>query len=97
MLDTTYNFGGLDTGFCYVAQAVLKLSILLPQHLECWDFRCVPLCRSFIFNLIFVMLGIKLRASQMLGKHCTTGSYLQHCNPFKSGNSLFLSPFIIGN
>jgi hypothetical protein len=25
-----------------VAQAGLKFMILLPQSLECWDYRCVP-------------------------------------------------------
>jgi hypothetical protein len=27
---------------CYVAQAGIKLVILLPQHLKCWDYRCDP-------------------------------------------------------
>jgi hypothetical protein len=31
-----------ETGSCYVAQAGLKLEILLPQPLQCWDYRCVP-------------------------------------------------------
>jgi hypothetical protein len=31
----------LLTGSCYVAQAVLKLIILLPQSSECWDYKHV--------------------------------------------------------
>jgi hypothetical protein len=30
-----------ETGFCYVAQPGLKLSILLSQPPECWDYRRV--------------------------------------------------------
>jgi hypothetical protein len=29
-----------ETGFWYVAQGGLKLSILLPQPPECWNYRC---------------------------------------------------------
>jgi hypothetical protein len=32
------------TGSGYVAQASLKLTILLPQPPECWDYRQMPLC-----------------------------------------------------
>ena len=28
----------------YVAQASLKLMILLPQSSKCWDYRCAPPC-----------------------------------------------------
>jgi hypothetical protein len=31
-----------ETGFHYVAQAGLKLAILLLQLPKCWDYRCVP-------------------------------------------------------
>jgi hypothetical protein len=34
--------GVFETRFCYVAQAVLELKILLPQLPKCWDYRRVP-------------------------------------------------------
>jgi hypothetical protein len=32
-----------NTGFRYLAQASLKLMILLLRASECWGYRCVPL------------------------------------------------------
>jgi hypothetical protein len=29
-----------ETGSCHLAQAGLELSILLPQPLKCWNYRC---------------------------------------------------------
>jgi hypothetical protein len=39
-----------EVGFCYVAQAGLKLMILLPQSPRCWDYKCVPLYLSPVFS-----------------------------------------------
>jgi hypothetical protein len=38
-----YTF--LEAGSHYVAQAGLKLTVLLPWPLKCWDYRCVPSTR----------------------------------------------------
>jgi hypothetical protein len=50
--------------------------ILLPQPPECWDYRYVSPHLGFIYLLLllFVILGIKPRASHMLGK-CSTTCY----------------------
>jgi hypothetical protein len=44
----------------YVAQASLELMmVLLPQHLQCWDLRCLPTCltqMSFLFLKIYLFL-----------------------------------------
>lgn len=34
-------FRGYETGPLHVSQAGIKVMILLPQHPETWDFRCV--------------------------------------------------------
>jgi hypothetical protein len=39
------------TGFSYLAQAGLKLKILLPQCLECWEYWHVLPCLSFQWTL----------------------------------------------
>jgi hypothetical protein len=45
-IDNCFLFWGfgfiLKTGSCYVAQAGLELTILLPQSSQYWDYRCVP-------------------------------------------------------
>jgi hypothetical protein len=35
-----------ETGFRYIPEAGLKLVILLPQPLKCWDYRPVPSCQA---------------------------------------------------
>jgi hypothetical protein len=37
-----YLFFVVETGYRFVAQACLELTILLPQSPEYWDYRCVP-------------------------------------------------------
>jgi hypothetical protein len=32
----------------YVVEADLEIEILLPQSLECWDFRRVPACLAYL-------------------------------------------------
>jgi hypothetical protein len=41
-----------ETGSLYEVQAGLGLSILLPQPLQCWDYRCEPPFLTFL-NLFF--------------------------------------------
>jgi hypothetical protein len=33
-------------GSCFVAQAGLELSVLLPQPLKCWDYKCMQPCTT---------------------------------------------------
>lgn len=40
---TSLALFAFETGFCYIAQAVVKLAILLPQTPNSWEFRCSPL------------------------------------------------------
>jgi hypothetical protein len=40
-----------ETGSCYIAQAGLKLTILLPPP-ECWDYRYEPLYQALYQNLL---------------------------------------------
>lgn len=54
----------LETGSCSVVQAVLKLTILLPQPLECWDYRCAH-CTGFNQCL---QRRLKLREVQQLAQ-----------------------------
>jgi hypothetical protein len=37
----SFLFFFFESGSYYVAQVVLKLKILLPQSLECWDYMCL--------------------------------------------------------
>jgi hypothetical protein len=60
-------------------EAGLKLAIHLPQPPECWDYRCAPpqlvyvTCGFLVFVCVCVcvVLGIKPRASCVLGKFST--------------------------
>jgi hypothetical protein len=38
----SFSFLFSETGSHYVAQAGLELTILLPQHPKCWDYRHAP-------------------------------------------------------
>jgi hypothetical protein len=42
----------LLAGLCYVAQANLKFTILLPQFPECWDDRAVPSHPSLEYQVL---------------------------------------------
>jgi hypothetical protein len=55
------SFGCFEVGSCYVAQASLKLAILLPQPPKSWDYRCAPhqICFQVLrlpFNVIFLQI-----------------------------------------
>lgn len=53
---STGCFFVFDTDFCCIAQAHLKLAILLPQTSECWHCRCMPSYSasfSFFFFIAF--------------------------------------------
>jgi hypothetical protein len=51
--------------------AALKLSILLSQPLQCWDYSHELLYPAWIIYL-FAILELELRASHLLGRHSTT-------------------------
>jgi hypothetical protein len=46
------------TGSPYIAQAVLKLAILLPQSPECWDDRCTLLCLAPVCFYLCVLTSL---------------------------------------
>jgi hypothetical protein len=50
------GFGGvvfcLEKGSCYIGQASLELSIILPQLPNCWDYRYAPLCLGFMCDFL---------------------------------------------
>jgi hypothetical protein len=52
-------FSFLETGSHYVAQAVFELVILLPQPLEAWDYRCIPLCPAKKMTVNTLLLNKK--------------------------------------
>jgi hypothetical protein len=43
-----------ETGFPYVAQAGLELTVLLPLSPKCWDYSCIPPYLALIFKLEYL-------------------------------------------
>jgi hypothetical protein len=44
-----------DTESCFVAQDGLKLTVILPQPPECWDYRCITPCPAFSWLYISIV------------------------------------------
>jgi hypothetical protein len=44
----------------YMAQAGLRLAILLPQLPEYWDYRCVPPCSTLVILSLLVTFILSL-------------------------------------
>lgn len=64
-----------QTGSSCVVQAGLKLRILLPPLLECWDYRLAASClaRKFSFENCFFILFLKSHpVLRILHSNCTT-------------------------
>lgn len=54
----------------FLARAVLKLAVLLPQPPQCWVCRCVPLCPACFISLLSaglpVSVGICMRSTNQV-------------------------------
>jgi hypothetical protein len=48
------SLGFLETGSHYGAQAGLKVNLLLPLLLQCWDYKCVPEHLTHEFFILFL-------------------------------------------
>jgi hypothetical protein len=83
----------LKTGPCNVAQAGLKLSIVLPQTPDCWDYRCTPPC-LVSFQFLRKSTDIQLHGENNWSLVCP------HPNPTKSNqicSKMVSFNFIVGS
>lgn len=75
----------LEIGFCYIGQAGLKLTILLPQPSECEDYRYALSCLAhaiYIHSRVYVCACMyQLKGSSLKKSRIILMSLTCHCRP----------------